>query len=263
MLKRNWKLIVTIILGLPLPMLVLNFGMDIPLFDSFSNADDSAWLGFWGGYLGAVISIGGLYWQTNKQLQNESKNRKSDIERQKDQYYNEARALFSIIDKKGVNFNDVDKNYVSKQFENLEKRVTNWLDIDKYIYVIQIHNFSDNPMLLVKINLFDKSDSSNNFCINRINRDENAVLLSTYSIQPFKKKSDNEKNCDTNNNCITKIELFYTTNKGEQIFTEFVKNKNGEFKTKNRINQYQAGGGSTPLYTMDNFSESKIHHIPS
>lgn len=81
-LKDNWKAIGIMALGLLLPMLIINFAMDLALFDSLSNADDSAWLGFWGGYLGAIISIGGLYWQTNKQIKLEIKNRKETTSHQ-------------------------------------------------------------------------------------------------------------------------------------------------------------------------------------
>ncbi|MDO7805774.1 hypothetical protein Q7Q91_12350 [Lactiplantibacillus pentosus] len=58
-------LILMIVVVIPffvqLIMYLLSFGI-------FTIGTNDAWLGFWGGYLGAIIAIGGVYWQVNKQL---------------------------------------------------------------------------------------------------------------------------------------------------------------------------------------------------
>lgn len=58
---------------LTLPILVA-FAMDLPIFDSVSGSNDG-WLGFWGGYLGAIVAIGGVYWQVEEQRKEFQSNR--------------------------------------------------------------------------------------------------------------------------------------------------------------------------------------------
>ncbi len=285
-LKDNWKAIGIITLGLLLPMLIINFTMDLSLFDSLSNADDSAWLGFWGGYLGAIISIGGLYWQTNKQIKLEIKNRKEttrrqdqqiqqqeanrneDIERQRDQYYNEARAIFAINVARGIDQSKIPHNYMSSQCEEIDGNLgTNWpLGIEN-LPLLKIDNFSDNPMLAVKVVLFDKNKQiADEFYINRINSVDTAKLISTFTVNWYEKyivgTSENFLGKYDPNNYISKIKLFYTTNKGEQVLKEFVKFKENEFKLVKTCNQYQPGQKNIDaLYSSTkNISESKLYH---
>ncbi|MBC1722265.1 hypothetical protein [Listeria seeligeri] len=52
-----------ILLFLPL---VVGLLMNIKIFDSISGSEDG-WLGFWGGYLGAILSVFGAFWLFNKQ----------------------------------------------------------------------------------------------------------------------------------------------------------------------------------------------------
>ncbi|MGX6400798.1 hypothetical protein ACWM0Y_07540 [Lactiplantibacillus plantarum] len=53
--------IVIIPFGLQLVMAGLSFGI-------FKIGTNDGWLGFWGGYLGSIIAIGGVYWQVRKQI---------------------------------------------------------------------------------------------------------------------------------------------------------------------------------------------------
>lgn len=284
-LKDNWKAIGIMALGLLLPMLIINFAMDLALFDSLSNADDSAWLGFWGGYLGAIISIGGLYWQTNKQIKLEIKNRKEttshqdqqiqqqeanrseDIERQRDQYYNEARAIFMMNVTKGIEQGKTPHNYMSAQCEEIDGRLgTNWPADTNELPLIRIDNFSDNPMLVVKVVLFNKNDQvSDEFYINRINKVNNATLIPTFAVNWFEKyrvgSSKNLLGKYDPNDYISRIKLFYTTNKGEQIFKEFIRSSGNDFKLAKTYNQYQPGQKNIgTIYSTETFFESKLYH---
>lgn len=276
-LKDNWKAIGLIVLGLLLPMLILNFAMDSTPFDSLSNADDSAWLGFWGGYLGAVLSIGGLYWQTSKQIKLETKNRKEaisrqdqqiqqqesnrkeDIERQRDQYYNEARAIFTISTSNEVERSQNAHNYMSRQCEDESSELGhNWPSNTNVLPLIKIDNLSDSPMLVVKV-IFYKNDkiTADTFFINRINNGEPATLISTFSASWYKKYRE-KKGEDYWGN-ISKIKVFYTTSKGEQVSKEFVK-YNDTFKLVTTCNQYQPNRKNMNiLYSIENFVESKLY----
>lgn len=284
-LKDNLKVIGLIVLGLLLPMLILNFAMDSTPFDSLSNADDSAWLGFWGGYLGSILSIGGLYWQTKKQIKIESNNRKDtterqdkqiqqqridrneDIERQRDQYYNEARAIFTINIARGIDQSKASHNYMSSQCEDVAGRLgINWPFGIKSLPLLKIDNFSDNSMLAVKVVLFDKNEQiADEFYINRINSVGTAKLLSTFTVNWYEKhivgSSENFLGKYDPNDYISKIKLFYTTNKGEEVLKEFVKVKENEFKLVKTYNQYQPGRKNMDtLYSTENISESKLYH---
>lgn len=71
--KRVIQIILLILIGLifvPFLILViehiLNFGW-------FLDADNGDWLGFWGGYLGAIVSVFGVYWSVNEQFKHEKK----------------------------------------------------------------------------------------------------------------------------------------------------------------------------------------------
>ncbi|MCP0885906.1 hypothetical protein LB941_00975 [Ligilactobacillus sp. WILCCON 0076] len=58
--KKYWWLILIFLVGIPL---IVNIGIGlIP-----GNGSNDGWLGFWGGYLGAVVSIVGIFWSVNKQ----------------------------------------------------------------------------------------------------------------------------------------------------------------------------------------------------
>ncbi|MCC4436088.1 hypothetical protein LMB56_06560 [Limosilactobacillus reuteri] len=277
-LKDNWKVIGLIVLGLLLPMPILNFAMDFTPFDSLSNADDSAWLGFWGGYLGAALSIGGLYWQTNKQIKLETKNRKEairrqdqqiqkqesnrneDIERQRDQYYNEARTIFMINECKELDRDINSHNYMSTQCDDVSQDFGhNWPSNNNGLPLIKIDNFSDNPMLAVKVVFIKNTNTvSDVFYINRIDKQKTATLISTFSASWYNKYV--ERNGEDFLGKLSKIKIFYTTNKGEQIGKEFIKSKDG-FKLEVTCNQYQTDRKNTDtIYSVDNFLESSLYH---
>lgn len=69
-LKDNWWKALIVLFG---PMIILDFMMDLPFVNSWSKADDSAWLGFWGGYLGSIVAVGGVFLQAKEELKNSKK----------------------------------------------------------------------------------------------------------------------------------------------------------------------------------------------
>lgn len=164
-LKRNWWKVLLVLFG---PMIILDLTMDLPFVNSWSKADDSAWLGFWGGYLGAVISIGGLYWQTTLQIRNENnkvkeqleqqnnqielqeRHRKEDIARQRERYYMESRPFFSIKIK-SISTPYKIPTYITDQFEKENPLIKQTHEFSTFGIVI--NNFSEKPMLAVELTI--------------------------------------------------------------------------------------------------------------
>ncbi|NYA66039.1 hypothetical protein HZI56_02530, partial [Lactobacillus salivarius] len=56
-----------VIISLLIPTTV-EIGLSVFNINIFSN---DSWLGFWGSYLGAIIAVVGVWWQTNKTIENE------------------------------------------------------------------------------------------------------------------------------------------------------------------------------------------------
>lgn len=85
--RKYWWAIVLVVLGVPL---VIGLLMEYGVFATFGGGDSDGWLGFWGGYLGTVISLPVSVWisiqtiheenQRNKNNISESKNNELEIE---------------------------------------------------------------------------------------------------------------------------------------------------------------------------------------
>jgi len=72
---------------------------------------NDGWLGFWGGYLGAIIAIGGIYWQMSQQ-------KKQEIVK--------ARPIFYVGDRRALNKNEkVYYNATGQQWEDEKSFVKN------------------------------------------------------------------------------------------------------------------------------------------
>lgn len=69
---KNGKIILsTIVLAILVPI-IINLSIS---FISWGSGSNDGWLGFWGGYLGALISIFGIYFQVSKSIEESEKNR--------------------------------------------------------------------------------------------------------------------------------------------------------------------------------------------
>ena len=69
---KNRKFIMRASIFVLLPPIIINILISLIPWGSGSN---DGWLGFWGGYLGAVISIFGIYYQVAKSIEESEKNR--------------------------------------------------------------------------------------------------------------------------------------------------------------------------------------------
>ncbi|MBL1057015.1 hypothetical protein JEM51_11485 [Ligilactobacillus agilis] len=121
--RMGWWIIACLML---VPILV-GVGMLVPMLN-LSNGSNDGWLGFWGGYLGSIIAIAGVWWQTNKTIKNE-----------KELMFSQKRPYIviqeSIIQNAKVSDVYVKKNHVGYEDEP----------------VIVIKNLSNNPMFSVKL----------------------------------------------------------------------------------------------------------------
>jgi hypothetical protein len=62
----RYRIYVLLTIILCITPLALGYLLKIPIFD-ISNGSNDGWLGFWGGYLGAIIAVLGVFWQVNRQ----------------------------------------------------------------------------------------------------------------------------------------------------------------------------------------------------
>ncbi|WP_076648265.1 hypothetical protein [Latilactobacillus sakei] len=67
-MKRFGKIVCIVGCLLIIP-LIIAFGMDLSIFDNVPGKR-SDWFSFWGGYLGAIIAVAGVYYQINSEKKN-------------------------------------------------------------------------------------------------------------------------------------------------------------------------------------------------
>lgn len=70
-MKNGKILLSTISLAIFVPI-IINLSIS---FISWGSGSNDGWLGFWGGYLGALISVLGIYFQVTKNIEESEKNR--------------------------------------------------------------------------------------------------------------------------------------------------------------------------------------------
>lgn len=258
MLKRNWKLITVLVLSILLPMLVLNFGMVIPFFDSLSNADNSARLGFWGGYLGSIVAVIGVFWQVREEIKN---NRKMELEKVRPIF------LLDIMDgseenKSGfTNSNIILLNtpaYLSIKFlkamkfndEKIISTLTN-----NALPFIQLKNISSNSMLAVNILLsWANEKNKENFFIGRIEQTSTISLVTSGTLEYYNQvvyHGQRVKDADLRR--LEYFEIYYLTEHNEKIYYKYKINQG--YDEPELIDQKSESKG-------DDFtkSEYKIHN---
>lgn len=246
LLSEKWKVIVTVAAGLFLTMLILNFGMHLPWIDSLSYADDAAWLGFWGGCLGSIVSIGGIYWQVNRELRGA-----------KELDLNSARALVLL----------------KKKYDGLRENVycTNNFQSNDDIFRLrlpffEIENISANLMSAVKIIIEYNNDTSEECSIKRIVGGDHFSIITNYTEKALELNQERlksteearereEKSQDLGLDSINKIKIYYCTSKQEKRLVVFKIEKNSIYKDP-YAEKYRAGIDESS-YNLNNFVESK------
>lgn len=248
-------------LALVVPMLIINFSMDFGWFKSVGHGSDDGWLGFWGGYLGAVVSIGGLYWQVHAEIRNSN-----------EAQYKEARPIFilNIMDgtRRQKNNGSMDYNvlpiepitYVSEECCKACNYSFGWCGDLISLPYIQLKNISERPMLAVKVNLIWADDSNELFNISRIDSDSNISLLNAFTYDYYHECTGKHPTSVMKIKLreLKYVKLYYLTSQNEKIFMKF-KIKKG-YRVPNLIEKKLEGKGDhfdPAEYQIDNFVESK------
>lgn len=193
--KNHWKKILfifTLILAL-VPFLIL-FGEHYLNGGLFSEADNGDWLGFWGGYLGSILSIIGVYSSLVIQFQYEKNQKIKDEQRKRlaESYYKIASLIRGVS--AGLNTNyvlfDLKKGFVNKYYrDKLRDEITATIDcFIKFRNDYNSTNFifdyeSDDKEWLDSVNEIDKDFAtqvlSKSFIavLGRLNSFENSLSI--------------------------------------------------------------------------------------
>lgn len=230
----EWITIICLVLA---PIVI---AMLLPIIN-FSNGSDDGWLGFWGGYLGAIIAIVGVWWQTNKTIKNE-----------KESMFSNARPFFNLtVERDTLNFG---KLYVTSDEE---------IELGRKVIYLKIDNFSNKLMMKVVLKIYTKDGRTDKISIGRIEGGESIQIAPSWTHDIYKMSiTDSEFNeLDLK---IKKICVYFTTEKGERLKLYF-KNINGNIEnidsekivesnaTKNNLNKLNEEYSNNEV-----FKESKM-----
>ncbi|WP_034990366.1 hypothetical protein [Ligilactobacillus salivarius] len=163
---KKFKIILTGICIVLLIMIIINFGMNWWIFDELGNGSDDGWLGFWGGFLGAILAVVGVWWQTNKTIKNE-----------KELMFSQKRPYIIIQESSVRNLAEIKDIFSSKNH-------TAYADEP----VIVIKNLSNNPMFSVKL-VFQYDNKKEDIVIDRIDPNSNiGIIINSDNIIEYLKK---------------------------------------------------------------------------
>lgn len=121
---------------------------------NFGNGSDDGWLGFWGGFLGAILAVVGVWWQTNKTIKNE-----------KELMFSQKRPYIIIQESSFRNLTEI-----KDVFSNKNHRAC----ADEPIIVIK--NLSNNPMFSIKL-VFQYDNKKEDIVIDRIDSNSNIGIV--------------------------------------------------------------------------------------
>lgn len=163
---KNFKITFTGICIVLLIMIIINFGMDWWIFDKLGNGSDDGWLGFWGGFLGAIFAVVGVWWQTNKTIKNE-----------KELMFSQKRPYIILQE---LSTDKVDEVY----------GISN-CDLKDKFQILVIKNLSNQPFFSVKIVL---NDQGSPVIIDRIDKNKDiGILVNSVDVNKLQEAERNLK----------------------------------------------------------------------
>lgn len=166
---KKFKIILTgicTVLLMPLIMIVINFGMNWWISYKFGKGSADGWLGFWGGFLGAILAVVGVWWQTNKTIKNE-----------KELMFSQKRPYIILQE---LSADEVDKVY----------GISN-CDFQNKFQVLVIKNLSNQPFFSIKVVL---DDQDNPVIIDRIDKNKNiGILVNSMDVNKLQEAERNLK----------------------------------------------------------------------
>lgn len=161
---KNFKITFTGICIVLLIMIIINFGMDWWIFDKLGNGSDDGWLGFWGGFLGAIFAVVGVWWQTNKTIKNE-----------KELMFSQKRPYIILQE---LSADKVDEIY----------GISN-CDLKDKFQILVIKNLSNQPFFSVKIVL---NDQGSPVIIDRIDKNKDiGILVNSVDVNKLQEANKN------------------------------------------------------------------------
>ena len=239
---KKFKIIFTGICIVLLIMIIINFGMDWWIFDKLGNGSDDGWLGFWGGFLGAIFAVVGVWWQTNKTIENE-----------KELMFSNARPFFNLTIERKVP--KLENLYVCEK--NSEIKVGR-----KNIY-LKINNFSNKLMMKVVLKIYTENKKIDQINIGRIEGGK-SIQIATSQFFDINNKNLNEKEFNEIKPDMKEIDVYFTTEKRERVKLSF-RNIDGKIEGVDgeKIIESKAGKGNLNKlnneYNKDEFfKESEI-----
>lgn len=206
-LRKHSFLIILIVLVF-IPIIVALF-IDLPFFDKFSGSNDG-WLGFWGGYLGSIVAILGVYWQ----MREENKQWKEDINREKREKYVEVRPFLTM----NVNYDCINRATPTAYFTNeyVKERKLALFSGEWRTYILRICNLSSSNLYSVRIKIQFYEKNSESVYINQIESGKEYQIISNNIDHAFQNKS--EKGYEF---LPTSIEIYFYTEKREKAINMF------------------------------------------
>ena len=161
---KNFKITFTGICIVLLIMIIINFGMDWWIFDKLGNGSDDGWLGFWGGFLGAIFAVVGVWWQTNNTIKNE-----------KELMFSQKRPYIILQE---LSADKVDEIY----------GISN-CDLKDKFQILVIKNLSNQPFFSVKIVL---NDQGSPVIIDRIDKNKDiGILVNSVDVNKLQEANKN------------------------------------------------------------------------
>ena len=161
---KKFKIILTGICIVLLIMIIINFGMNWWIFDELGNGSDDGWLGFWGGFLGAILAVVGVWWQTNKTIKNE-----------KELMFSQKRPYIILQE---LSADKVDEIY----------GISN-CDLKDKFQILVIKNLSNQPFFSVKIVL---NDQGSPVIIDRIDKNKDiGILVNSVDVNKLQEANKN------------------------------------------------------------------------
>ena len=93
--KQYWWAFLMLFLAIIIIPVILQWMM-VSVLNNTSGGSNDGWLGFWGGYLGAIISTLGVYITLRKQLRSDKKNLQEQLYNDRENNYKIARPFFIV-----------------------------------------------------------------------------------------------------------------------------------------------------------------------
>lgn len=256
-MRKHSLLVILIVLAF-IPV-IIGLLMNTSCFDDISGSNDG-WLGFWGGYLGSIAAILGVYWQVHVEIQNNKENQ-----------YKEARPIFILNIMDGsmryqkeepteYNIKPVElPAYISKECcKKCNYRFAWCQDSSIDLPYVQLRNISEKPMLAIKVKLIWANNLNESFNISRLNPNSSFSLIHSFAYRYYcnfyiMNIAQHKISLDE----LSYVELHYLTAQNEKIFMKFkIKEM---YKSPDLVERRLEGKGdffSVDEYQIDNFVES-------